>query len=397
MGFSQENTQFEVINRDSGLTNLSVSTIIEDKYGFLWFGTQGGLSSYDGKTMTNYKKEPFESNDLVHNLIQTMYYDEEKHELWIGTYHGISHFIISEKRFINYTMENSNLSNSIVIAIEKDHEGDLWFGTMEGLNKLDVSEGEIINYAIEGNVVRDLYLDNNNRLWIGTYEGLHYFEDNAVKKEPIDLPSDYVMVIQPFKAHHLTLGLWDGGLVNYDIEKKEITEKHSFSDNRVYTMIPTINGCYFVGTWGGGLYCLKNDDEVIPINEENGYSKLPNNVIYSLYEDTSGILWIGTNGGGIAKLNPRNRSYVEFSSDFQGSKQLTPGKINAILEDSHGDLWVAIYNDGLNRYVRSEDQMINYQYTDDEETKLTNESIMDIFETSKGELLIAHGEGVSNF
>jgi len=88
-GFSGNNIEFEVINRDSGLTNLSVSTIIEDKYGFLWFGTQGGLSSYDGKTMTTYKKEPFESNDLVHNLIQTMYYDEEKHELWIGTYHGI--------------------------------------------------------------------------------------------------------------------------------------------------------------------------------------------------------------------------------------------------------------------------------------------------------------------
>jgi len=396
-GFSGNNIEFEVIDRDSGLTNLSVSTIIEDKYGFLWFGTQGGLSSYDGKTMTTYKKEPFESNDLVHNLIQTMYYDEEKHELWIGTYHGISHFIINEKRFINYTMDDSNLSNSIVIAIEKDHEGNLWFGTMEGLNKLDVSEGEITNYAIEGNVVRDLYLDIKNRLWIGTYDGLHYFEDNEIKKEGIDLPSKYVMVIQPYKENQLTLGLWDGGLVNYDIEKKEITEKYTFSDNRVYTMTPTINGCYFVGTWGGGLYCLKSNGSIVPINEDNGYSKLPSNVIYSLYEDTSGILWIGTNGGGIAKLNPRNRSYVQFSSAFQDSRQLTPGKINAILEDSNEDLWVAIYNDGLNRYVRSEDEMLRYQVTDDEETKLTNESIMDIFETSKKDLLIAHGEGLSKY
>jgi len=395
IGFSEGRIQFEVIDRDSGLTNLSVSSIIEDKYGFLWFGTQGGLSTYDGKTMTTYKKEPFESNDLVHNLIQTMYYDAVKHELWIGTYHGVSHFIIDEKRFVDYTTENSNLSNGIVIAIEKDQDGDLWFGTMEGLNKLNTTDKKIVNYPIDGNVVRDLYVDEKNKLWIGTYEGLYYFEDDIIKKEAIDLPSKYVMVIQPFKENQFMLGLWDGGLVTYDIKNKEITEKHTFPDNRIYTITVTDKGCSFVGSWGGGLYCLKKDGLIIPIDEENGYSKLPSDVIYSLYEDTSGILWIGTNGGGIAKLNPRNRSYVAFSSGFEGSKKLTAGKINAILEDSYGDLWVAIYNDGLNRYIKSEDQMIDYHYTDEGETKLTNESIVDLFETSRRELLIAHGEGVS--
>ena len=397
ISFSEGTIQFEIIDRDNALTNLSVSSIVEDKYGFLWFGTQGGLSSYDGKTMTTYKKEPFESNDLVHNLIQTMYYDEKKHELWIGTYHGVSHFIIDEKKFVNYTTENSNLSNGVVIAIEKDDEGNLWFGTMEGLNKLNIEDYTMNSYAVNGNVVRDLYFDVDNKLWIGTYEGLYYFEENTLKEEIIDLPSKYVMVIQPHKANQLILGLWDGGLVHYDVQKKRITKRYTFPDNRVYTMTPTTQGCYYVGTWGGGLFCLKDNGVVLPMSEENAYSKLPSDVIYSLYEDTTGILWIGTNGGGIAKLNPRNKSYVEFSSQFEGSKELTAGKINAILEDSNGDLWIAIYNDGLNRYIKSEDEMINYQYTEDETTKLTNESVVDIFETSKGELLITHGEGLSKY
>ena len=395
ISFSEGTIQFEVIGRDDGLTNLSVSSIIEDKYGFLWFGTQGGLSSYDGKTMTTYKKEPFESNDLVHNLIQTMYYDEEKHELWIGTYHGVSHFIIDKKTFVNYTTENSKLSNGIVTSIEKDSAGNLWFGTMDGLNRLNIEDYTMDLFLVDGNVVRDLYFDENNKLWVGTYEGLYYFEEDGLIKEPIDLPVKYVMFVQPYKENQLSLGLWDGGLVNYDVQKKEITEKHSFPDNRVYTMTPTTHGCYYVGTWGGGLFCLKNNGLVIPINEENAYSKLPSNVIYALYEDTSGILWIGTNGGGIAKLNPRNKNYVQFSSEFKGSKKLTPGKVNAILEDSYGDLWIAIYNDGLNRYISSKDEMLTYQYTEDDEPQLTNESIVDIFETSRKELIITHGEGLS--
>ena len=133
----------------------------------------------------------------------------------------------------------------------------------------------------------------------------------------------------------------------------------------------------------------------MPISKNNSYSTLPSNVIYSLYEDKTGILWVGTNGGGVAKLNPRNKNYVKFSSDYSGSKYLTPGKINAILEDRYGDIWFAIYNDGLNRYKTSTDEMINYQHSEDELSKLTNESITDLIETSKGDLIIAHGTGLS--
>ena len=352
LSFSESIIEFEIIGRDDGLINLSVSSIIEDKYGFLWFGTQGGLNFYDGKNMIAYKKEPFKENDLVHNLIQTMYYDEEKHELWIGTYHGVSHFIIDEKRFVNYIIENSNLSDNIVIAIEKDSDGNMWFGTMNGLNRLNVKEDTITNYEIDGSIVRDLYSDKDNKLWIGTYEGLYYFEEESVISVPIDLPSKYVMVIKPYKENQLTLGLWEGGLVNYDTVRNEIIEQYTFEDNRIYSLSKTVNGCYYVGTWGGGLYCLHNDGDITPINRETSYSDLPSNVIYSLYEDKSGILWIGTNGGGIAKLNPRNKNYVQFSSNYSGSKQLTPGKINDILEDRYGDLWFAIYNDGLNRYEK---------------------------------------------
>ena len=61
------------IGREEGLLNLSVSNILQDRYGFLWFGTQGGLAKYDGKEIEIFRTDPFSENGLAHNLIQTMY------------------------------------------------------------------------------------------------------------------------------------------------------------------------------------------------------------------------------------------------------------------------------------------------------------------------------------
>ena len=89
------------LGRGDGLSNLSVSAIVQDRYGFLWFGTQNGLNLYDGQKITVFRSSPFDDDALIHNLIQTMYYDEEEHFLWIGTYQGLSLFRIGTGDFVN--------------------------------------------------------------------------------------------------------------------------------------------------------------------------------------------------------------------------------------------------------------------------------------------------------
>lgn len=76
--FFRENTSlaFEYITKEQGLSNLSVSAMVEDKHGFLWFATQGVLNFYDGKKIEVIRNNPFKDNGLIHNLIQTIYYDK---------------------------------------------------------------------------------------------------------------------------------------------------------------------------------------------------------------------------------------------------------------------------------------------------------------------------------
>lgn len=386
---------FDILGREQGLYNLSVSSIIQDKYGFLWFGTQGGLSEYDGREMHNYRTDPFTENGLAHNLIQTMFYDEKNHELWIGTYQGVSKYIIHENRFVNYTVDNSNLSNSVIVAIQKIGK-DIYLGTLNGLNKLNLDSGEIKNYEAPGDVIRDLMVDSKERLLVGTYEGIYEFNTIQEKFEKMDinLPSDFVMVIKEFEKGILTLGLWDGGIVEYNTNNKTI-KNIQFDDNRVYTIYRTNDKTLWIGTWGGGLFAVDKNGEKYSFTGNEKDSTIPHPVVYSLYQDKTGILWIGTNGGGIAKLNPRKSDYLYLShNDFDN---FPAGKMNSILIDSKGYLWLSVYNSGLNRYDTNKNEMIGYNNDNDNKHYLPTSSVIKIYETSDGRLLLATGDGIIEY
>jgi len=88
---AEDKAAFTVISAKDGLINSSVSGIIQDSQGFLWFSTQGGLSRYDGVSFKTYENEPFNENSISGNLIQTMFLDSGG-ILWLGTYNGLNRF-----------------------------------------------------------------------------------------------------------------------------------------------------------------------------------------------------------------------------------------------------------------------------------------------------------------
>lgn len=395
---SGETPIFERIDRETELSNLSVSSIVQDKYGFLWFGTQSGLNYYDGLKITVYKKNPFVDDELLHNLIQTMYYDEMNHELWIGTYQGISRFTIESKSFQNYTVESNGLSNEVVVAITKDNQGNIWIGTLDGLSRLNPLTNEMTNFDIPGKVVRDLLIDSTGRLLIGSYEGLLYYDadSESVKNIELDLPSQYVMQVKEFDPGIITLGMWDGGTAVLDLDFKNM-EVQNYDDNRIYSIYKTSDGTLWAGTWGGGLFATTQDGEQFHFEGDGEENALAHPIVYSMYQDSSNILWIGTNGGGISKVNPRKSNYVKYFYDPENPESLDQGKINKIYRDSADNLWVAIYNSGLNRFDETTNLFIKYSEKFDEPYYIPDNQVIDIIEPEKGILLFGTGNGILKY
>jgi len=384
----------ESYQREIGLSNLSVSNIIEDRFGFIWFGTQVGLNRFDGNSTELIMKNPFEDDRLVHNLIQTMYYNGEEHQLIIGTYQGISIYDIHHDSYENFTVEENGLSNPVIIALAYDYEKDyLWAGTMEGLNRIDLKDHSVKTYDIEGDVVRSLLLDSQNRLLIGTYEGLFEYDEESdrIMDLAVDTPTNFVMDIKEFDEGTITLGLWDGGVVELNRDN-EITKSHFFEDNRIYTVTKTRDDILWAGSWGGGLFAVV-DNDILNFSPENSSYPINNPVVYALLEDKSGSLWIGTNGGGVNKINPRKRDYRLYAYDPDEISGLPQGRINSMLKDQRGNLWVGVYNQGLSKI----DENGNITAVELEKDGVLVDQVMAITQCCEDQILFGTNHGMFSY
>ncbi len=117
---------FTNFSTEQGLAGDIVISILEDKTGKLWFGTDEGVSCYDGKTFTNF----YEEDGLPDNYTSQILEDRSGN-LWFGTNNGLSCY--NGESFTNFSLEHGLISNS-VICIAEDKQGVLWFGTSEGVS-----------------------------------------------------------------------------------------------------------------------------------------------------------------------------------------------------------------------------------------------------------------------
>jgi diguanylate cyclase (GGDEF)-like protein len=402
---------FDHISRGDGLSNASISSVVQDRSGFLWFGTQGGLNRYDGLSFEIYEHVPFEPDSLPHNLVQTLYEDPSEPLLWIGTYQGLSRFDMRTGEFTNYGArdEGPTLSNSVVTAIVRDAAGIVWIGTLNGLNRLDPTQGTIERVdsmppagSLPDQTVRSLYLDDADRLWIGTYGGLSVMDAKRTRlRTLIDgnrLEAPAVMDILAGAGDTLWLGVWDTGIVRYEPQRDHLST-YPLVDNRAYTLASNDNRYVFAGTWGGGLFRLDTvTGELSRFHHASGRDfGLSHDTVYSLAFDDADALWIGTNGGGINRLSRRRTYRVRFQHDPNRPGSLSSGNVTAIYRDSEDVLWIGTYNGGLNRYDSHNDRMIHYRARAAGSRRISDDIITSIFEDDSDTLWVGTNDGLNRY
>lgn len=411
-----EDTRFTAINSTDGLSNSSVSSILQDSSGFLWLGTQGGLNRYDGYSFKIYENEPFDSNSLSHNQIQTMYMDRDD-VIWIGTYGGLNRFDTKKQLFSSYAHDAKNeqsLSNNVVVSIYRDSRNTLWVGTLNGLNKFDEKTGSFTRYlnrpddptSLANNIVRSIIEDKKGRLWIATSGGgldrYDYLSDAFIhmktdKNREDSLPSDSVMSLALDFRGDLWVGCWFGGVGRMITEG--VFENYKLQDDRIYTINVQDPEIVRVGTWGAGLFEIDRVKKTITSFKHDSLktTSISHNIAYSILIDRGGEVWIGTNGGGVNHMQKPVSGYTLFQSDPQNPLTLTPGKVQIMLEDSKGRFWVGVYNGGLHLW-NDKIQGFNHYRADPKNPKaLGNDIITGLYEDSKGNIWILTNVGLHKY
>ena len=143
--------RFEHLSLEDGLSQNAVLSMLQDRQGFLWFGTQDGLNRYDGYNFTVFKTDPENPSSI--SLASILDIEEDPDGLlWLGTWGGgLNRFDPATGKAVRFQNDPSaadSLGNDVVASVFGDSQGRLWIGTMGGgLNRLDRQTGRFVRYV----------------------------------------------------------------------------------------------------------------------------------------------------------------------------------------------------------------------------------------------------------
>ncbi len=136
---AQSDLRFEYLTEKEGLSNNEVTSIYQDREGFMWFGTDDGLNRYDGYEFKIFRPDPRNlQHTLNENLIRDMYEDSQG-RFWVGT-NGLHLLDKPTDTFTAYMVDSIHFTYlNIALTIHEDKKGFLWFSAGGGLNRFDPS------------------------------------------------------------------------------------------------------------------------------------------------------------------------------------------------------------------------------------------------------------------
>lgn len=376
---------FRHISVDQGLSQSSVSSILQDSNGFLWFGTEDGLNKFDGYGFTVYKNEPEDPNSLSSNTILTIYEDHDE-VLWIGTNLGLDRFNRKESRWDHYPLDR-------VGSIIEDQHGVLWVGSMAGLYTFESEPEGLVRIRSER--TSSLLEDSDGTLWVGTDRGIfgldelrnviYHFQHDA--DDETSIIDNLVHTIYEDSQGIIWIGA-EGGLDRFDRVSSTFTHlthdetiSQSLTNNRVLSILQDQSGVLWVGTDGGGL-----DRLVSPFrgfvhyeSDVDDPDSLSSNYVRALYQDQGGVLWIGTEGGGINSVDMVKKSFDHYQYQGGDKISLSSNFITSIHEDYSRVLWIGTRGGGLNRLDRFGEYVNHYQHDPNDEDSISEDYVTDIF------------------
>jgi two-component system sensor histidine kinase ChiS len=364
-----------------GLSSDYVWSILEDKSGNLWFGTyNGGVTKYDGKLFTHYTEK---SGLSINNLLTVI--EDKKGNIWFGT-NGAGVNKYDGKTFTHYTTKQG-LNSGIVRSILEDKSGNLWFGTNGGgVSKFDGKS--FTNYTkkegLSDNSVRSIFEDKNGNLWFGTENnGVNKFNGKTFTQYTTKegLSGNLVQSIMEDKTENIWFGTKDGACKFDGNTFTHYTEKEGLSENSILSSIKDKSGNLWFGTFGGGVSRYVENS----FTHYTTMQGLSHNSIRSIIEDKKGNLWFGTNGGGVCKYD--GKSFTHYTE----KEGLSSNNVSTIVEDKNGNLWFGFNGGGVSKFNGK-----TFTHFTSSETIL-NKRVWSIIEDKKGNLWFGTDGGVSKY
>ncbi|MGD8305739.1 MAG: two-component regulator propeller domain-containing protein, partial [Ignavibacteria bacterium] len=363
---AQENFVFENFSIPQGLSNPTVNCICEDRYGFLWLGTNDGLNRYDGYEFKVYKNNPSDSTSLPGNLIRTISEDNNG-DLWIGGTNVLARYDRINDKFISVKFDREqNVNAPIIYKIFIDKKNKIWIGTNEfGVHILNPEKmtTKRIKFILNNEEIRNGFIlsliENSGQEILAVDYGAGIFNYNEIndKFQLYDnLGSNkiaYSLVLHEDEFKRLWIG-GENSLIIYNLDNQKLEKVEIFStpfgpflSRGLINILKDKAGFLWLATLDDGLYRYNPvDNKFFHFTGSNNKNSIKSNAILSLFQDSFGNIWIGTRLDGLYKVDPNKQpmNILKIPEIFKTNSPLD--KVNAVAKSEKGND-VAIGTAGL--------------------------------------------------
>ena len=338
-GMSSAPLSFRSWQREQGMPHNSLRALAQTEDGYLWLGSDDGLSRFDGVHFASFNAVP----GLPPGPVRALLGDSDG-TLWIGTVsNGLTCY--HDSHFLNFTTRDGLPSDSIN-ALAEDRENRLWIGTQNGLALW--KDGRVValdsNATFRGKSVTALAKDLRGTMWMGI-AGTGVFQFQNGQWSQLSDPSVNTLLQDP---HCLLVDaggrLWIGAGSDFVLcregeqWRRYRIPRHS-GNSYVAALAEELDGTIWAGSVSEGLFQFKSGR----LNAVNAGSGLADNLVTALFVDREGKLWVGSESA----LNRLQRQDVFVFSQNEG---LGYGAVRGLAEVASGVIWAAKPHEGLYRW-----------------------------------------------
>jgi PAS domain S-box-containing protein len=358
-----ENILFKHLTARDGLSQNLVTDFCQDKFGFIWIGTDDGLNRYDGYNFLTYKHNPKDTSSIDHSSIRALLVDS-KGNLWIGTANGLNLYDRQNDRFIHISKFPKNIT---IKSIAEDEQHNLWVGSYPYLYYYNTRTGSAIVYlntkkrsqnVIGYDLIEKIFIDSKKNVWIGTNDGLKLYDKKT-----------------------------DSFIKYYHDENNP----QSIQSNKIVSIVEDKNGRLWIGT-DKGLDLFVNSKSrpkkgffVHFQNDPKNTHSIANGTLLCLQEDDDNNLWIGSDIDGLDKLNLKtfdinNPVFTHYKFNASKPTGINNNAINALFLDRQNSLWIGTSKKGINIYNRAFNEFKHISNENNNENSLSNDQVNVFYE-----------------
>lgn len=318
---------FNTVSSSDGLPQNTARTLLQDRNGFVWIGTEDGLVQFDGYTMHSYRKQ---------------------HD------------------------NPATLSDNYISALAESQDGRIWAGTMGGgLNAITPETGSVVRFKELGSAdIRFILPDpTRNELWLGTDSGLYLLNLSDPKslsdsrvlgtlvKVPLLLPDGSVLnnpvsgIVR--QGDIVWISTRGKGIAQYNLSDKSATwympGDFGLEDDTFNMMTADQNG----GLWAGGqnhglVQVLRQENNISFKHHNTKNSNMASNDVMAIADADDGKIWVGTWNGGLALFDPITGEVELYRQNANDPYSLGSDIVMEILRTRDGKVWVGTFDHGVN-------------------------------------------------